>query len=82
VNEARDSGKIKEVKIAIVAGQGDHQEASREGQGARLQARLQGPAELVVLPATGHQVGLRTAPALWTAAVARTLDAAVAAHPR
>jgi alpha-beta hydrolase superfamily lysophospholipase len=50
--------------------------------GSRLQARLQGPAELVVLPATGHQVGLRTAPALWTAEVARTLDAAVAAHPR
>lgn len=41
--------------------------------GRRIEAGLQGPRRLVVLPDTGHQLGVDHAPAPWAAAVAALL---------
>jgi alpha-beta hydrolase superfamily lysophospholipase len=46
--------------------------------GRRIEAGLQGPRRLVVLPDTGHQLGVDHAPAPWAAAVAALLEQASA----
>jgi alpha-beta hydrolase superfamily lysophospholipase len=67
-----------QVSIPTLLLHGEDDTRAPPSAGARLRARLRGPAALVVLPDTGHQVGLRSAPAPWTEAVGRTLAQAAA----
>lgn len=46
--------------------------------GAAIVARLGGPGVHTVLPGTGHQLGLSTAPEVWTPAIDRLLTAVLA----